>query len=184
MTKKDNVVALRNGPPEDAVTALNLSKLKRADETLQTAKNDHQSVIKHVEGKGINLKAAGWAIRIQKSGKLDEAVAELKARLEYLYILGTPVTKAQADLFRLETPRTPGVDKAREQGRYHGIMGNGTSENPYALDSAQGQSWMTGFHGGTEERALVLALEDTENELVKGDDPDDSDADETTIISP
>lgn len=183
--KQDNVVALkRNAPAEDAVKAVNLAKLKRAGESLQAEKNEFQSVAKHVEAKGINLKAASWAIKLQKSGKLEDAVAELTARLEYAYILGVPISKAQLDLFRVEMPRTPSIDRAKEHGRYVGMMGMGMDQNPYSADSEPGQAWIAAFHGGTEERNLVLSMEPAAgSELIAGDDAggevfDDEDQDE------
>src|SRR5690606_30914677 len=119
----------------------------------------HQSVIKHAEAKGINLKAASWALKLKKSGKLEDAVAELTARLEYAYILGTPLSKAQLDMFRVEEPRTPSVEKAREHGRYVGIRGEGMGENPYSVDSEAGQAWIAGFHDGTKERDIIMSME-------------------------
>lgn len=172
--KQDNVVELkRNSPAEDVVKAINLAKIKRANDALQTAKNEHQSVIKHVEAKGTHLKAAARAIKIQKSGKTEDVVAELQALFEYLMILGVPLTKQQLDLFRVEEPRTPGVDKAKQHGRYIGIMGLGMDENPYAPDSELGQEWIKAWHGGNEERGYVIKMDEAGDELIKGDGNDD-----------
>lgn len=174
--KKDdsNVVELRkNGPAEDAVVALNLGKIQRASAEFATANGAYRNTLKHVESKGIDLAAAKDAIAIRKSGKVEEKLEYLRALFQYLKILGTPVTKAQLDLFAVEAPRTPSVDKAKEHGRYTGIMGQGTSENPYAIDSEQGQAWIAAFHEGTKERELILSMEPTD-ELLKGGGDDES----------
>lgn len=167
-------------PAEDAVVALNLAKIRRADEELQIAKNEHQSTVKHAEGKGIHLKAAKRALKILKTDKSDDYIAELQATLEYLYILGQPVGKKQLELFRVEQPRMPSVDRAREQGRFTGIMGEGTEKCPYALESEAGNAWMEAWHGGAKERDLVLAMQPPADapELIKGAD---TDADQTDL---
>lgn len=178
--QEDNVVELkRNSPAEDAVKAVNLAKMRRAKDELDSANGSYRNVLKHVEAKGIHLSAAKKAFSIIKSDKRDEAVAELTALFEYLYILGYPLDKAQLDMFRVEQPRTPSVDKAKEHGRYVGLMGWGTDQNPYALDSEQGQAWMAAFNAGTKERELVMAMEPEEgSELISGDDDDVFDEDD------
>lgn len=169
---------------EDAVKAVNLAKIKDANEALQVAKNSHQSVIKHAEAKGIHLAAAKKALKIKKSGKVDAIVSELSATLEYLFILGVPLEKKQLELFRVEDPRAPVVDRAKQHGRLTGILGGGTGECPHDLSTAAGQAWMEGFNGGTEERKLVLDLEpkNSTDDLIKNgeevDDPDDEEVDE------
>jgi hypothetical protein len=172
--QEDNVVELRkNGPAEDAVVAVQLGKIKRAKEEFDSANGSYRNTLKHVESRGVHLAAAKDAIAIQKSGKLDEKVAYLKALFEYLMILGHPVDKKQLDMFRVEQPRTPSVDKAKEHGRYCGIMGLGMDQNPYSVDSEQGQAWIEAFHGGCKERELILSMEPTGDELISGSDDDE-----------
>lgn len=167
----DNVVPLKNEAlQEDAVKAVNIAKYKRAADDLASENGRFRNVVKHVEAKGINTKALKRAIAIQKSGKTEEIVSELTALFEYLMILGTPIDKKQLDLFRVEAPRTPSVEKAKEHGRYNGIMGLGMDQNPYSIDSEQGQAWMDAWHAGGKERELVLAMEPAAAELIKGDD--------------
>lgn len=169
---------------EDAVVAVNLAKIKDANEALQVAKNSHQSVIKHAEAKGIHLAAAKEALKIKKSGKVETIVAKLKATLEYLHILGVGLEKKQLEMFRVEDPLAPIEERAKQHGRLTGILGGGTSECPHDLSTKAGQAWMQGFHGGTEERKLVLDLEPkgSTDDLIKGgdevDDPDEEDDDE------
>jgi hypothetical protein len=159
--KDDNVVELRkNGPAEDAVVALQLGKIARAKAEFETANGNYRNTLKHVEAKGIHLAAAKDALAIKKSGKVDEKVAYLKALTEYLMILGTPIEKKQLDMFRVETPSRDSTAKAKDQ-------------NPYAVDSEQGQAWISAFHDGTRERELILSMEPAGDELIKSDADDD-----------
>lgn len=176
--KDDNVVELRkNGPAEDAVVAVQLGKIQRAKAEFETANGNYRNTLKHVEAKGIHLSAAKDAIAIKKSGKVDEKVEYLKALTEYLMILGTPIDKKQLDMFRVEGNSRDGEAKAREKGRYTGIMGLGMDQNPYAVDSDQGQAWIAAFYEGGKERELILSMEPEGNELIKGSADDDADDD-------
>lgn len=169
-----NVVHLKNGPPEDAVAAVNLAKIQRAKADFESANGSYRSVLKNAEGKGIHLKAAQRAIAIRKSGKTEEMIDELSKLFEYLTILGTPIEKKQLDMFRVEAPRTPSVDKAKELGRYAGIMGHGTEECPHSPDTDAYTAWMEAFHQGSKERELVLSMEPADgSDLIKGDEEDD-----------
>ena len=159
----------KNSPDDDAVIALNLGKMKRAKADYDSHNGTYRSVLKHVEAKGIHLKAAKRAIAINSSEDRTELVNELKALCEYLAILGAPIEKAQLDLFRSMEPRVPGIDRAAQEGRYAGIMGEGEASIPYAEESAQGQSWLKAFRGGQDERKLILAMEpESGSELKKG----------------
>ncbi len=153
--------------------AVNLGKLMRADAAFQEAKNEHQSVTKHVEGKGLDLKAAKQAIKIKKSGKVDEKVSELSSLFMYLKILGCAINEKQIELFSHENSRTPLEDRAYEEGLYAGRMGEGAAVNPYGDDSKAGQKWLEGLHTGTGDRSKILEMEMTaEDELIKGEDED------------
>lgn len=178
----------KNAVNDNAVIALNLSKFQRAEVELQEAKNSYQSVTKHVEGKGINLKAAKRALKIKKSGKSEDAIAELAALFKYLMIFNIPVTKDQMDMFDHEPKRQPAVDKAYEQGLYAGRMGEGESQNAYDPTSPQGQAFLKGLAEGAEERRLVLQMEaDEDNERFTDEDddlPGEEDEDEVESAAP
>lgn len=172
--KDDNVVELRkNGPSEDAVIAVNLGKIQRAKAEFETANGNYRNVLKHVEAKGLHLGAAKDAIAIKKSGKVDEKVEYLKALTEYLMILGTPIDKKQLDMFRVEGNSRDGTAKAREMGRYCGIMGLGHDQNPYAVDSDLGQAWLDAHGDGAKERETILSMEPGGTERIAGDADDD-----------
>lgn len=172
--EESNIVELRkNGPAEDAVTALNIAKYQRGLDDLNSEQGRFRNTVKHVEAKGINTKALKRAISIRKSGKTEEIISELSALFEYLMILGQPIDKKQLDMFRVEGNSRDGLAKAKELGRYVGIMGQGMDQNPYAVDSDQGQAWIVAFHEGTKERELILSMEPAGDELIKGDADDD-----------
>lgn len=172
--RKSNVVELsRNSFAEDAIVAHNLGKLMRAKAELDTATGNFRSVCKHIEAKGINLKAAKAALTIKKSGKVEETIEYLKDLFEYLLILGMPIEKKQLDLFRVDQHDRDIIAKARERGRYSGLMGHGTDQNPHAPDSEAGQAWLEAFHDGTEERNRVLAME-SNAELIEGEREEDA----------
>ncbi|HEV7253853.1 MAG TPA: hypothetical protein VGN97_12275 [Mesorhizobium sp.] len=157
-------------PAEDAVIALNLGKLRRAKEEFESANGSYRNVVKHVEGKGIHMKAAKRALAIAKADDRDEIVEELQKLFEYLAILGVPLKREQLDLFRVEEKRTPGVEIARQDGRYAGIMGLGQDTCPHDTSSKPGQAWLEAWYGGNKERELVLAMEPApDSELIKGE---------------
>lgn len=157
-----------------AVIAANLAKVMRADADLQEAKNDHQSVIKHAEGKGIHLGAAKRALKIKRSGKVEKVIEELSALFLYLRILNLPIEKKQLEMFDAFDEATPIKEKAYEQGLYAGRMGLGEGENPYSATSHQGQSFIKGLNVGSNERRIVLEME-AESELIREDDGSDAD---------
>ena len=139
--EQENVVSIKNGPAEDAVLALNVAKLMAADILFAGAKEDHKAIKTHVEAKGVNLKAYAWADKIIKAGDVGAAVELIEATLKILKIRGRPVPASQLDLPTSEDDRTPIDERAREEGRYAGIMGYGPDANPYGVDSAADQAW-------------------------------------------
>lgn len=169
--KADNVVPIKPELAEDAVKALNIAKVRRDKEAAESAAGVYRSTLSHVDGK-LNVKAVKKALSLIKSGKQDEWIAEVAAVSDYLRILGRPIDKAQLDLFVVEQPRTPAVDRAAREGRYVGIMGGGQDQCQYALDSEQGHAWIDAWKAGCDERKLGLALEPAPgSELIKGEEP-------------
>lgn len=182
MTKRpdaaSNVVPLKkNGPVVDAVTSLNLGKIKRAKEEFETASGSYRNVLKHAEGKGIHLAAAKKALSIIKSGKKDEWLEETGKVTEYLYAFGDGVAEAQMNFDFLTNPSMPDEEKARALGYHAGLRGEGDGGNPYGPGSPQYNQWINGLNDGRRERAVAEA-DDDGDELVKGDDDGPTD-DET-----
>lgn len=172
--KAEQEEPLTNGPAEDAVLALNVAKLMAADILFSGAKEDHKAIKAHVEAKGVNLKAYAWADKIIKAGDVGAAVQLIEATLKILKIRGRPVPSSQLDLLTGEDDRTPIDERAREEGRYAGIMGYGPDANPYGVDSAAGQSWQDAYNGGCDERKMILSMEPgPDSELIKGSSDED-----------
>lgn len=167
---KGDAAKKKNSLPDSAFIAASLGKIIRADESLQNAKNDHQSVTKGVEGKGINLKAAKRAIKIMKSGKTDEIVEELKALFVYLRILGYPINDKQMELFDVQSERTPIEERAYEEGLFAGRLGFGQDHCGYDVTSKPGQRWLEGFNEGCSDRNAVMQMEAEAPEHISGDD--------------
>lgn len=156
-------------PADDAIIALSLAKLIAADTLLDGAKADHKAIKDHVEAKGVNLKAHKLASKIIASGEVAAYITLFSDTLKYLKIRGRPVQSSQLDLLTSEDDRTPLDDRAREEGRYAGIMGYSLDGNPYSPDSAAGQAWIAAWYGGEDERKLILAMEPKPgSELIEG----------------
>lgn len=165
------LVQSNTAPADDAVLALNIAKMIAADTLLDGAKADHKEIKKHVEAKGVNLKAHSLASKIVASGKIAEYVELFGDTLRYLKIRGRPVQSSQLELLTTEDDRTPLDDRARVEGRYAGIMGYAADSNPYALDSEAGQTWLAAWYGGEKERKLILSMEPKATERIQGEDP-------------
>lgn len=171
---KDNVVELkRNGPAINPVTALNLGKMRRAQEELASANGSYRNVLKHVEAKGIDLAAAKEALKIVKSGKTDEYIAKTGRVVEYLHIFGQSIEEAQMSFDYLINGAMPSEEKARMLGRAAGLRGDGDKDNPYSPNTPLGLGWTAGLNDGRRERALAEAADDESTELIKGDADDD-----------
>lgn len=177
--QKDNVVELkRNGPAINPVTALNLGKMRRAQEELASANGAYRNVLKHVEAKGIDLVAAKEALSIVKSGKTDEYIAKTGRVVEYLHIFGQSIEEAQMSFDYLINGAMPSEEKARMLGLAAGMRGDGDGENPYAPGSPQHNQWQAGLNDGRRSRAVAEA-DDGGDEHIKSDgDPDDDVFDE------
>lgn len=164
----DNVIRLANNPSIDPIVSLNLGKIIIAQDNAASKHGELRNVLKHAEGKGINLKAAKRAIALKKSGNVDEWLAETAKVVEYLFALGHGVEEQQMTFDFLLNRSMPGEEKARLFGRLAGLRGDGDGENPYAVGSPQHNAWIDGHNDGARERRVAEA-----DELIKGADADD-----------
>lgn len=162
-----------NGPSERSIRALNFAKIVRSLDELDTAKADHNAVVKHAEGKGVDKKAASIAIKILRQGSAATAAYATLIRnvLDLLDIGGAPVTKDQIEMFEVEEERTPLEDRAYKAGRNAAFFGKATTDNPYDPTSVPGQQWLAGLAEGRGEVDLILAMEPGGTERIAGDDP-------------
>ena len=166
-------------PPEAMITVL-LSEMRRSQDEAASSNGSMRSTYSKAEAKGINLAAAKRALKIQKSGKAEEFVAEITKLLQYLNILGIGVQKSQLDLFEVAPILAPIDEKANLDGLRAGRFGEPADRNPHDLNTEAGQSWLEGHYRGAEERKLVFALqaaEESATEIVEGDDGDDAQSD-------
>ncbi len=119
----------------------------------------------------LNLPAAKRALKIIKSGKSEEFIAETERTVFYLKLLGKPVNEAQLDLFVCAPASAPEDEKAGDEGLSAGRLGHEENQNPYDLGSPKGQAWIKKFREGLAERNLVLSMpEPTVEEDEDGED--------------
>jgi hypothetical protein len=169
--------AATNGPDDDAVIAVNLSKIKVAQETAASNHAALRAVLGHAEAKGVHLKAAKRALSIVKSGEADAWLEETSAVTRYLRILRHGINDNQLDL-QFESTLAPIEEKAGLDGRALGldVAPDATEErNPHALNTRAGQAWLAAFRQGRTERDMVLAMKD---DVAADDDAGADDEDE------
>lgn len=169
-----------NVPPPEAIVTVHLAAMRRSQEEAASSNGEMRSTYSRAEAKGINLPAAKRALKIQKSGKAEEFVAEMTELLRYLKILGIGVQKSQLDLFETAPSLAPLDEKAYEDGLRAGRAGD-AADNPHAASTEAGQRWEAGYAQGAIERRLVLEMEAAEDEngakVIPADevDPDQTD---------
>jgi hypothetical protein len=147
---------------DDAVIAVNLGKIRDSKIKVDAAGNNHRSVLKHAEAKGINLKAAARALSIVKNGDADEWLKETGDITRYLKILRHGVTDNQLNM-EFESTLAPIEEKAALDGRAAGLdtSPDAIEEiNPHALNTRAGQAWLHAFRQGRTERDIILSMKD------------------------
>ncbi|PHQ71756.1 MAG: hypothetical protein COB93_02455 [Sneathiella sp.] len=165
----------------DAVTAFQLSKLRRSKLEVDSTGNDHHTLTSELEASGLNMKAAKDALKIVKKGKVEATVSYLESLTRYLRILGCPLEKQQLDMFEHGTALQPIDEKAYDEGLLAGRMGDDEFDSPHELNSDSGREWARGYDVGQTERGRILAMEaEPSAELIKGDGDADND-DQTDI---
>ena len=165
---------LTNQPDDDAVVAVNLSKIKAAQEAALSGHGSLRSVLAHAEGKGIHLKAAKRALSIVKSGDADAWLEETRETTRYLRILRHGIQEAQISMFEYEPSLAPIDEKAALDGRAAGLSDDGEGTNPHDLSTVAGQAWIKAYRQGLAEREIVLSMKDDEAD----EDAEESDDEE------
>lgn len=167
---------ISNQPDDDAVIAVNLSKIRVAQENAASHHGTLRNVLKHAEGKGVHLKAAKRALAIVKAGDSDAWLEETRETTRYLKILRHGIQEAQISMFEYEPSLAPLDEKAALDGRACGLDGGEESSNPHALNTGAGQAWLAAYRQGLFERELVLSMkDDDEDEEDAGNDEGDED---------
>jgi ribosome modulation factor len=162
-----------NVPDDDAVIAVNLSKIKTAQETMTSANGALRNIMKHAEGKGVHLAAAKKALSIVRAGDADGWLEETSAITRYLKIMRHGVKDNQLDL-QFESTLAPIEEKAALDGRAAGLDGHAEEIIPHALNTRAGQAWLAAFRQGKSERDIILSMkDDVESDDVAAEDDED-----------
>lgn len=161
---------ISNQPDDEAVIAVNLSKIRVAQDEAASHHGSLRNVLKHAEGKGVHLKAAKRALSIAKSGDADAWLEETRETTRYLRILRHGIQEAQISLFEYEPSLAPIDEKAALDGRAAGLSDDGEQTNPHDLSTLAGQAWVKAYRQGLAEREIVLSMRDDEAEESEADD--------------
>lgn len=154
---------ISNQPDDEAVIAVNLSKVRKAIDTVKNQGEYLREVIDHAKGKGINVKAAKRAFAIIESGEAKAWLTETQDITRYLRILRHGVTESQLKL-EFTSTLEPIDEKAGLDGRAHGLDGGDENANPHDLSTKAGQAWLAACRQGLSERNLILSMKDDEPE--------------------
>lgn len=146
-----------NGPDQAAIDAVNLSRMKAAQEEFHSAQGSLRSIFGKAELQGIHMKAAKRALAIVKAGNVEDWLAEQGKVTSYLKILRHGVTESQLTL-DLESTLAPIEERASLDGRSAGLSGAEESTNPHHGNTKAGQAWLSAYHQGFAERELVLSM--------------------------
>lgn len=156
---------ISNQPDDDAIIAVNLSKIRLAQEAAASGHASLRSTLGHCEAKGINLKAAKRALKIVKNGEAEDWLEEAQAITKYLRILRHGISSSQLELFETEESHLePTDEKATLDGRAAGLDGKEESDNPHEVGTIAGQAWLTAYRQGLSERELILSMAADEEE--------------------
>ena len=166
---------LTNQPDDEAVIAVNLSKIRVAQDEAASHHGSLRNVLKHAEGKGVHLKAAKRALAIVKSGYADAWLEETRETTRYLRILRHGIQEAQISMFEFEPSLAPIDEKAALDGRAAGLSEEGEHTNPHDLSTLAGQAWLKAYRQGLAEREIVLSMKDDEPDADAEDEEGDED---------
>lgn len=166
-------VVQQNEPDQAAIDAVNLSRVRAAQEAFHSQNGELRSVFARAAAMNLNLPAAKRALKILKSGKSEEFIAETERTVFYLKLLGKPVNEDQLDMFVCAPSSAPEDEKAGEEGLSAGRMGQEENQNPYDLGSPKGQAWLKRFRDGLAECNLVLSMPEPKIAEAEGDEEDE-----------
>ena len=136
------VTPATNGPDEDAVVAVNLSRMKIAQERYASENGSLRSTFVKAEQQGVHVKAAKRALAIVKAGDVDAWLTETSKVTSYLKIMRHGITENQLTL-DLESTLAPIDEMAGLDGRLSGfdVAEDATEHsNPHHLNTPQGQA--------------------------------------------
>lgn len=166
--------APQNMPSDESVIAVNLSKIRKAQDEAASHHGSLRSVLKHAEGKGIHLKAAKRALSIVKNGDPEAWLEETQEITRYLRIMRHGITSNQLQL-DFGTTLEPVDEKAALDGRMAGLDVDESiheGSNPHSLETKAGQAWLKAFREGRAERDIILSMAEVEPDD-EGDDDEE-----------
>lgn len=161
----------KNEPDQAAIDAVNLSRIRAAQEAYNSENGALRSVFAKAQLQNLHLPAAKRALKVIKSGKTDEMMAEFEKTIFYLKLLGKPVNTQQLEMFEGRDALAPEDERAGDEGLSAGRGGFEENQNPYDLGSQKGQAWLAKFREGRAERDLVLSM--PEPQADEGDEGDE-----------
>lgn len=167
--------AKQNTPDDEAVIAVNLSKIRTAQEAAASHHGTLRSILKHAEGKGVHLKAAKRALSIVKNGDPEAWLEETQEITRYLRIMRHGITSNKLQL-DFGTTLEPVDEKAALDGRMAGLDVDESvheGSNPHSLETKAGQAWLKAFREGRAERDIILSMAEVEPDDEAGDDDED-----------
>ena len=173
-TAKAAEPATPNTPDDDAVVAVNLSRIRAAQDKFSSENGTLRSTFAKAEQQGVNLAAAKRAIKIVRSGKVEEFLEETSAITRYLRIMRHGIIDGQLNL-DLESTLAPIEEKAGLDGRAAGLSGEPESNNPHHGNTKAGLAWLTAHRQGLSERSIILSMqatEDADHDNAREDDED------------
>ena len=141
------VTPATNGPDDDAIVAVNLTRMRDAQERYASENGSLRSTFAKAEQQGVHLKAAKRALAIVKAGDVDAWLTETSKVTSYLKIMRHGITENQLTL-DLESTLAPIEEKAGLDGRAAGLdTAEDATEhsNPHDLSTKAGQSWLAAF---------------------------------------
>lgn len=163
----------KNEPDQSAIDTVNLSRIRAAQESHASETGSLRSVFAKAELQGLHLGAAKRALKAKKSDNIDEMIEEYAKTLEYLRLMGVDIDDPQLEMFAAKGPM-PEDERAENQGRAAGMLGEKEADNPYDPASAKGRAWIKGFRDGESQRKLVLSMpEPTPADSDEADDDED-----------
>ena len=161
-----------NGPDDDAIIAVNLSRIRAAQDRFTSENGTLRSTFAKAEQQGMHLKAAKRAISIVRTGKVDEFLEETGLITRYLRIMRHGINDGQLKL-DLESTLAPIEEKAALDGRAAGLSGEPEANNPHHGNTKAGMAWLGAYRQGLSERELVLSMKDVVDDEPKAEDDED-----------
>lgn len=148
----------QNEPDQSAIDAVNLSRIRAAQEAHASETGSLRSAFAKAEAQNLHLPAAKRALKVIKADKVAEMIEEFERTIFYLKLLGKPVNKEQLEMFETITQSAPEDEKAGNEGLAAGRGGFMENQNPYDTGSSKGQAWLAKFRDGKAERDLVMSM--------------------------